>query len=163
MVAGGCSSAASTRASGTGAALAVGVATGCGADLTTARPRRLAGGAATGSATAVISVRPPTPGVTLIRPAEDQLPRRRFTLEGLQSQSRASAAPRLSGNPRQGLFIGQRADRNDIRFRCRRCSCHEVVPESLSPTHGGGHPCTYVIRRRRAKGRRKYPQPNAGR
>src|SRR5260221_2399539 len=71
-------------------------ATGSATDVITLRPRRPAGEAATGSVTDVITFRPPRPDLILIRPADDQLLRWRRTLEGLQSQSRASAAALVS-------------------------------------------------------------------
>src|SRR5262252_3566605 len=81
-------------------------AIGFGADLTTARPRRLAGKPAAGSATDVITFHPRLrPGFTLMRPADDQLARRRRTLSGLQPQSRASAAALVSILPLPAIHV----------------------------------------------------------
>src|SRR5262249_60755279 len=94
-----------------------------------------------GSATVVMTVRPPRPGLTLIRPADDQLARRRRTLEGLQSQSRASAAALVSTFPLPTIHA--RASLSErVRIGTMFASAVavapglKVVPESLAPSYG---------------------------
>src|SRR6266849_690961 len=104
----------SVAVSASGVAVGSGAIAATGTDVTMARPWRPAGADATGSGLVttvatlpageeatgtgsdVITVRPPSPGLTLIRPTDDQRERRRRTLEALHSQSRASAAVLVS-------------------------------------------------------------------
>src|SRR5262249_37226572 len=68
----------------------------CSATVTTVVTRSSAGLETIASSTRVITYRPPRPGLTSIRPADDQRSRRRRTLEGLQRHSSASSAVLIS-------------------------------------------------------------------
>src|SRR5215471_2419590 len=147
VVAGGSGTVGGRSTAISGAASAAGSSTGAGTDVAAARPRRPAGTAPTDPVAEVIKVRPRSPCLTLIRPADDQLASRRRTFLSLQPQSRASATALVSVFPFAAI---QASASSSERARIGTtfvsdtavATAIELVPGLLLPTHGRSGSCT---------------------